>query len=205
MISKSRLAVFFSFFAFVIINFQSHITRVVIDLILSSALAFAVIKSKVRIRTDKIFFRDNTTAFAVSCFISLILGLRFYNYWTISGAVTKIYFGNAAIANILLIIVTLLLSAGSSLILSAVISRHYNSFYSLKTLKADNTSFNHETQDIMASGDIFYQDGEVTVKSDTTLTTNLKTNDTRLDKATYRLNGTLVRGYADEAVITDVS
>ena len=137
MISKSRLAVFFSFFAFVIINFQSHITRVVIDLILSSALAFAVIKSKVRIRTDKIFFRDNTTAFAVSCFISLILGLRFYNYWTISGAVTKIYFGNAAIANILLIIVTLLLSAGSSLILSAVISRHYNSFYSLKTLKAD--------------------------------------------------------------------
>ena len=106
-------------------------------MILSSALAFAVIKSKVRIRTDKIFFRDNTTAFAVSCFISLILGLRFYNYWTISGAVTKIYFGNAAIANILLIIVTLLLSAGSSLILSAVISRHYNSFYSLKTLKAD--------------------------------------------------------------------
>jgi len=72
-----------------------------------------------------------------------------------------------------------------------------------KTLKADNTSFNHETQDIMASGDIFYQDGEVTVKSDTTLTTNLKTNDTRLDKATYRLNGTLVRGYADEAVIKD--
>ena len=72
-----------------------------------------------------------------------------------------------------------------------------------KTLKAEKTSFNHETQDIKATGNIFYQDGEVTVKSDTTLTTNLKTNDTRLDKATYRLNGTLVRGYADEAVITD--
>lgn len=71
----------------------------------------------------------------------------------------------------------------------------------LKHLKANNTKFNQHTQDVEATGDIFYQDGEITVKSDSTLTTNLKTNDTTLNQASYHLNGSLVRGYAEKAVI----
>lgn len=68
-----------------------------------------------------------------------------------------------------------------------------------RTLKADETTFNQETQELTAAGDIFYDDGEITVKSQDSLSTNLKTNETVLHNATYHINGSLVRGEAVQA------
>lgn len=68
-----------------------------------------------------------------------------------------------------------------------------------KVLKANNTTFNQQTQVMAANGDVSYQDGEITVKSDDSLTTNLETNDTNLSNASYHINGSLVRGYAESA------
>lgn len=70
-----------------------------------------------------------------------------------------------------------------------------------KVLKANNTTFNQETQEMSATGDIFYQDGEITISSEDELTTNLQTNDTKLSNAQYHINGTLIHGETDSAVL----
>ncbi|MGN1394685.1 MAG: LPS-assembly protein LptD [Succinivibrionaceae bacterium] len=74
-----------------------------------------------------------------------------------------------------------------------------------KTLRADSTKFNQNTQEMEAQGGVFYQDNEITVESDTTLKTNLDTNTTELNEAKYFINGTLVRGSADYAHLDNVN
>lgn len=68
-----------------------------------------------------------------------------------------------------------------------------------RTLKAKETTYNQDTQELKANGDIFYDDGAITVKSEDSLSTNLRTNQTVLKNASYHINGSLVRGYANEA------
>ena len=63
-----------------------------------------------------------------------------------------------------------------------------------KKLKASNTTFNQQTQIMSATGDIEYQDGELTISSKQNLKSNLETNNTELTDADYHINGTLIRG-----------
>lgn len=72
-----------------------------------------------------------------------------------------------------------------------------------KKLKADSTTFNQHTQEMTASGNIMYEDGQITVTSDTTLYTNLNTNDTVLNNATYQINGSVIRGSTEKAVLNN--
>ncbi len=72
-----------------------------------------------------------------------------------------------------------------------------------KTLKADETTFNQATQEMTASGNIHYQDGEITVRSPNSLYTNLDTNQTELNDAVYQINGTVVRGKTRKAVLNN--
>lgn len=70
-----------------------------------------------------------------------------------------------------------------------------------KHLKADKTKFNQETQEMNAEGDIFYQDGDITVETDEKIKTNFDTNRTEMDKPEYHINGSLVRGKASKAYL----
>ncbi len=72
-----------------------------------------------------------------------------------------------------------------------------------KRLKADKTTFNQHTQEMTASGNILYEDGQITVSSDTTLYTNLATNSTELHNATYMINGSVIRGSTEKAVLNN--
>ena len=72
-----------------------------------------------------------------------------------------------------------------------------------KKLHADTTTFNQQTQEMTANGNILYQDGEITVNSNHALHTNLITNTTELNNANYQINGTVVRGNTRKALLNN--
>ena len=72
-----------------------------------------------------------------------------------------------------------------------------------KKLHADTTTFNQQTQEMTANGNILYQDGEITVNSNHSLHTNLITNTTELNNANYQINGTVVRGNTRKALLNN--
>lgn len=72
-----------------------------------------------------------------------------------------------------------------------------------KVLKAKNTTFNQQTQIMSAHGDVYYQDGELTVNTKKGITTNLQTNSTELKEADYHINGTLIHGSTKVATLNN--
>ena len=70
-------------------------------------------------------------------------------------------------------------------------------FQGLRTLSSRYTELNQNTRDLTAKGNIFYQDGQVTLRSNDALHSNLETKHTQLDNAEYQLHGSPARGKAD--------
>ena len=70
-------------------------------------------------------------------------------------------------------------------------------FQGLRTLSSRYTELNQSTRDLTAKGNIFYQDGQVTLRSNDALHSNLDTKYTQLDNAEYQLHGSPARGKAD--------
>ncbi len=68
-----------------------------------------------------------------------------------------------------------------------------------RKLTANKTTFDQTSQNLSAEGNIQFNDGQISVQSDDSLTTNLSTNNTTLKQATYHLNGSLIRGTAKQA------
>lgn len=65
-----------------------------------------------------------------------------------------------------------------------------------KSFKSDYTEFDQKTRDVKATGNIIYKDGQVTLKSQDSLTSNLDTKSSTINNATYQLHGSPARGEA---------
>jgi Organic solvent tolerance protein OstA len=70
-----------------------------------------------------------------------------------------------------------------------------------KYFSSDYTELDQVSRDVLAHGNIFYRDGQVTLKSNDQLTTNLDTKESRLDNAKYQLHGSPARGEAKKIVL----
>ena len=70
-------------------------------------------------------------------------------------------------------------------------------FQGIRTLSSKYTELNQVTRDVTAEGNVFYQDGQVTLRSNDALHSNLDTRETRLDKAEYQLHSSPARGKAE--------
>ena len=70
-----------------------------------------------------------------------------------------------------------------------------------KSFSSDYTEFNQATRDIKATGNIIYKDGQVTLKSNDTLTSNLNTKSSTINNATYQLHGSPARGQAEKIAL----
>ncbi len=66
-----------------------------------------------------------------------------------------------------------------------------------KYFSADHTELDQVSRNVMATGNILYRDGQVTLKSDDQLTSNLNSKSSQIDNATYQLHGSPARGDAD--------
>lgn len=79
----------------------------------------------------------------------------------------------------------------------AIYSGDVQIFQGIRTLSSRYTELDQSTHDLTASGNVFYQDGQVTLRTNEALRANLKTRETRLDKAEYQLHGSPARGKAE--------
>ncbi len=73
----------------------------------------------------------------------------------------------------------------------------------VRHFSADYTELDQRTRDVKAQGDIHYSDGQVTLKSDGTLSSNLDSKESRLDGARYQLHGSPARGDAAQIQVSD--
>lgn len=67
-----------------------------------------------------------------------------------------------------------------------------------KYFSSDYTELDQVSRQVLAHGNIFYRDGQVTLKSQDQLTTNLDTKESQIDNATYQLHGSPARGEAEK-------
>jgi len=67
-----------------------------------------------------------------------------------------------------------------------------------KHFSSDYTELDQVSRQVLAQGNIFYRDGQVTLKSQDQLTTNLDTKESQIDNATYQLHGSPARGEAEK-------
>ncbi len=74
-------------------------------------------------------------------------------------------------------------------------------FQGLRTLSSRYTELNQSTRDLTAKGNIFYQDGQVTLRSNDALRSNLDTKQTQLDNAEYQLHSSPARGKAKQITL----
>lgn len=65
-----------------------------------------------------------------------------------------------------------------------------------KYFSSDYTELDQSTRNVLAHGNIYYRDGQVTLKSKDKLTSNLDTKTSQIDNATYQLHGSPARGNA---------
>lgn len=67
-----------------------------------------------------------------------------------------------------------------------------------KYFSSDYTELDQVSRNVLAHGNIFYRDGQVTLKSNDQLTTNLDSKESQIDNATYQLHGSPARGEAEK-------
>jgi LPS-assembly protein len=76
-------------------------------------------------------------------------------------------------------------------------------FQGIRTLSSRYTELDQVTRDLTAKGNVFYQDGQVTLRSNDALHSNLDTRETRLDKAEYQLHSSPARGKAEQITLNE--
>ena len=72
-----------------------------------------------------------------------------------------------------------------------------------RKFNADQVELEQISRDVLATGNIHYTDGTISVDSDKQLTGNLNTKDTELDDAHYQFHGEPGRGHAKKVRLSD--
>ena len=73
----------------------------------------------------------------------------------------------------------------------------------VRKFDSDYAQLDQKSRDVIAIGNIYYNDGQVTVTSDKTLKSNLDTNNSELEEGKYQVHGSPVRGFAKRVVMTN--
>ena len=76
-------------------------------------------------------------------------------------------------------------------------------FQGLRTLNSNYTELDQTTRELTAEGKIFYQDGQITLRSNQMLHSNLDSRQSTLEQAQYQLHGSPARGSADKINLDD--
>ncbi len=76
-------------------------------------------------------------------------------------------------------------------------------FQGLRTLNSNYTELDQNTRELTAEGKIFYQDGQITLRSNQMLHSNLNSRQSTLEQAEYQLHGSPARGSADRINLDD--
>ncbi|MGL5977296.1 MAG: LPS-assembly protein LptD, partial [Aeromonas sobria] len=73
----------------------------------------------------------------------------------------------------------------------------------VRKFDSDYAQLDQQSRDVIAIGNIYYNDGQVTVTSDKTLKSNLNTKNSELEEGNYQVHGSPVRGFAKRVVMTN--
>ncbi|MFM4803483.1 LPS assembly protein LptD [Aeromonas bivalvium] len=73
----------------------------------------------------------------------------------------------------------------------------------VRKFDSDYAQLDQKSRDVIAIGNIYYNDGQITVTSDKTLKSNLDTKDSELEEGKYQVHGSAVRGSADRVIMTN--
>ncbi|MGL4932508.1 MAG: LPS assembly protein LptD [Aeromonas sp.] len=73
----------------------------------------------------------------------------------------------------------------------------------VRKFDSDYAQLDQQSRDVIAIGNIYYNDGQVTVTSDKTLKSNLDTKNSELEEGRYQVHGSPVRGFADRVTLTN--
>jgi LPS-assembly protein len=73
----------------------------------------------------------------------------------------------------------------------------------VRKFDSDYAQVDQKSRDVIAIGNIYYNDGQVTVTSDKTLKSNLTTKDSELEEGVYQVHGSPVRGSAERVIMTN--
>ncbi|MGY3869500.1 LPS assembly protein LptD [Aeromonas crassostreae] len=73
----------------------------------------------------------------------------------------------------------------------------------VRKFDSDYAQLDQKSRDVIAIGNIYYNDGQITVTSDKTLKSNLDTKDSELEEGRYQVHGSAVRGSADRVIMTN--
>lgn len=73
----------------------------------------------------------------------------------------------------------------------------------VRKFDSDYAQLDQKTRDVIAIGNIYYNDGQITVTSDKTLKSNLNTKESELEEGRYQVHGSPVRGSAKRVTMTN--
>ncbi|EHK5440208.1 LPS assembly protein LptD [Aeromonas hydrophila] len=73
----------------------------------------------------------------------------------------------------------------------------------VRKFDSDYAELDQKSRDVIAIGNIYYNDGQITVTSDKTLKSNLDTKNSELEQGKYQVHGSPVRGSADRVTMTN--
>lgn len=73
----------------------------------------------------------------------------------------------------------------------------------VRKFDSDYAQLDQKSRDVIAIGNIYYNDGQITVTSDKTLKSNLDTKNSELEEGKYQVHGSPVRGFADKVTMTN--
>lgn len=73
----------------------------------------------------------------------------------------------------------------------------------VRKFDSDYAELDQKSRDVIAIGNIYYNDGQITVTSDKTLKSNLNTKNSELEEGKYQVHGSPVRGSADRVTMTN--
>ncbi|MFM1681510.1 LPS assembly protein LptD [Aeromonas salmonicida] len=73
----------------------------------------------------------------------------------------------------------------------------------VRKFDSDYAELDQKSRDVIAIGNIYYNDGQITVTSEKTLKSNLDTKNSELEEGKYQVHGSPVRGSADRVTMTN--
>ena len=73
----------------------------------------------------------------------------------------------------------------------------------VRKFDSDYAQLDQKSRDVIAIGNIYYNDGQITVTSDKTLKSNLDTKNSELEEGKYQVHGSPVRAFAAKATMTN--
>ncbi len=79
----------------------------------------------------------------------------------------------------------------------AIYSGDVQIFQGIRSLSSHYTELDQSSHNLVARGNVFYQDGQVTLRTNDALHANLQSEETQLDKADFQLHGSPARGKAN--------